>query len=180
MHVCGSPQHQLLLGGCVSDGCFLHMYRCASCVLCLLTSFLSTCPLLSSKRRFAFCLPRICFTQILYCIVPLLPPFASVTCMVALTHKMKREATGPKHEPPRDVGGASNCVSAHRGNPFPRGIVSLICCGEMPKREKISPTFMPDFLLPTWSECTKKEPLNVHYPPSTLGEAIRKLSFCSR
>ena len=26
----------------------------------------------------------------------------------------------------------------------------------------------------------KKEPLNVHYPPSTLGEAIRKLSFCRR
>ena len=100
-------------------------------------------------------------------------PFAS-------TLRFSEKQHGPKHEPPRDVGGASNCVSAHRGNPFPRGIVSLICCGEMPKREKISPTFMPDFLLPTWSECTKKEPLNVHYSPSTLGEAIRKLSFCSR
>ena len=116
------------------------------------------------------------FTASSLCFHPSLP-----SRVWSLWHtKWREKQHGPKHEPPRDVGGASNCVSAHRGNPFPRGIVSLICCGEMPKREKISPTFMPDFLLPTWSECTKKEPLNVHYPPSTLGEAIRKLSFCSR
>ena len=35
--------------------------------------------------------------------------------------------------------------------------------------------------LPTYLERVyKKEPLSVHYPPSTLGEAIRKLSFCRR
>ena len=68
-------------------------------------------------------------------------------------------------------------ISASPRQSFHSRMLCLICGERCRSRKRSHQLLCPTSYL---ERVYKKEPLNVHYPPSNLGEAIRKLSFCRR
>ena len=184
MHVCMSSQLQLLVvGGCVSVMLFLAQW--------LLFAHVPVCGRRPpSLDLFPVHVPTSIFETPLRVLSPenLIHsksaqhrPLASITCTLALTRKMKREATRTEARAAwrrwckqlaflltaailslADIVAwfVERCRSGKRS----RQLLLFLCVCPTSYLERVY----------------KKEPIDVHYPPSTLGEAIRKLSFCSR
>ena len=162
---------------------FLHTCSGASCVLYLYSRPFS-CPQSSSKGRFT--ISQVLSLSLHLFLWPNLRKIwrqyrsvlASITC---IRHKMKKAATWTDAQAAQ----RRRCKQVaflpaflifhpqmlHVGS----SVARIVERGRSRKRSH-------QLLCPTsyLERVYKKEPLNVHYPPSTLGEAIRKLSFCRR
>ena len=140
MHVCISSQLQLV-GGCVSVMLFLAQW--------LLFAHVSVCvprplsldlfPVHVSTSIFETPLRVLSPENLIHAKSVQHRPFASITCMLALTRKMKREATRT------EARAAWRWWCKQLAFLLTAAILSGNCsliCGEMPKREAISSTLL--------------------------------------
>ena len=163
---------------------FAHMFRCVlRSLLVLTTVFLSTVIFERTLHNLSIALsPSISLAQSAQNLttVSIGPSFASITC---IRHKMKKAATwtnaqaAQRRRRCKQVAFLPAFLIFHPQMLLVGSSVARMLVERGRSRKRSHQLLCPTSYL---ERVYKKEPLNVHYPPSTLGEAIRKLSFCSR